>query len=241
MAKGKTGQEPELIRHDGGLCPHFVNTGSDKRRPIRRYADLLVWGRRADVLGSADAQRLERAAAERPADAEAVFARARELRTLLERILLALAGRRSPAGADVNALSDALGAALSAQRLVPAAEGGWLVDWGDRGGDDLDRMLWPVILSAVDMLSPRYYRRIRRCAGDDCELIFADRLPGRARLRCRRCSSRYRSRKHYRTKVKPARKRQEQRSAEYMAELRKRQELSRREASDEQPLNKRVC
>ncbi len=53
-------------------------------------------------------------------------------------------------------MSDARGAALSAQRLVPAAEGGWLIGWGDRGGDDLDRMLWPVILSAVDMLSPQY-------------------------------------------------------------------------------------
>ncbi len=82
MAKRKP-RLPEIVRQDGSLCVHFVNTASGKRPALRAYADLLIWGQRAEVLGSADAQRLERAAAERPADAEAALVRALELRSRL--------------------------------------------------------------------------------------------------------------------------------------------------------------
>ncbi len=202
MAKRKSNPQPELVRHDGGLCAHFVNSASHKRPGISSYADLLAWGRRAGELGPADVQRLGRGAGERPAAAEAVLEQAHELRDRLERILGALAEQRAPAAADVDALSDALGATLAARCLVPAARGGWVSVWGDRGGDDLDRMLWPVVLSAVETLSPRYYRKVRRCAGEDCDLLLVDRLPGRPRKRCRRCGDRRRSHRHYHTKVK---------------------------------------
>ena len=203
MAKRKQSQLPELVRHDGDLCATFVNTASGKRQPIRSYADLLVWGQRNGALTPSDAQRLGRAATEHPSDAERVFARARELRDLLERVLLALAARRAPAVDDLEALSDALGAALSNRRLAPADGGGWRVDWGERGGDDLDRMLWPVVTSAVDVLTSRFRHKVYLCANDDCRLILVDRDPGRPRTRCRRCARRHRSSKHYRTKVKP--------------------------------------
>ncbi len=203
MAKSKRAQLPELVRHDGDLCATFVNTSSGKRPPVRSYADLLTWGQRNGALSASDSQRLGRAAGERPDDAAAVFARARELRDLLERILLALAARKAPAGADLEALSDAMGVAFSNRHLVPADGGGWRVDWGDRGGDDLDRMLWPVVSSAVDVLTTKYRHKVYLCASEDCKLILVDRAPGRPRTRCRRCANLHRSLKHYRTKVKP--------------------------------------
>ncbi len=203
MAKRKTDQQPELVRLDGGLCANFVNTGSGKRHSIGSYADLLDWGRRAGALSSSDAQRLERMAGERPADAAAALGKARELRNCLERILLVLARHQKPAAADLHTLSEARGEALAAQCLAPAGAGGWLPSWGDRGGDDLDRMLWPVVLSAVETLSPKYYRKVRQCAAEDCDLILVDRSPGRTRRMCRRCGARSRSRKYYHNTVKP--------------------------------------
>ncbi len=233
MAKRKTSQQPELVRHDGGLCPHFVNTANARRRSIRSYADLLDWGQRAGALTSSDAQRLARAAEEAPAEAEAVLGRAQELRQLLERILLALLQHQGPAAADLEALSAARGEVLAAQRLGPAAAaGGWLPYWGDRGGDDLDRMLWPVVLSAVDTLSPKWYRKVRRCASEACDLFLVDRSPGRARTMCRRCGARSRSRKHYHRKVKPYRRelrsgrRMEPEERELLAELEEREMLA---------------
>ena len=182
------------------------------------------------MLGSADAQRLERAATERPADARAALARARELRACLLRILLALAGRRNPAVADLDAVAGALGAARSAHRFVPAADGGFLLGWGDRGGGDFDRMLWPVLTSAVEVVSPDCYRRVGQCAGEDCTLFFVDRSPGSPRKWCRRCGARARARKHYHRVVKP---RRQEIKAETRAMFRER-ERARRAQRDEE-------
>ncbi len=228
MAKRKT-RLPELVRQDGGLCTHFVNTGSGKRPALRSYADLLIWGQRAEVLGGAGAQRLERAAGERPADAETVLARALELRARLERILLALAGRRNPAVADLDAVAGALGAAASAHRFVPAAGGGFLLGWGDGGGDDLDRVLWPVLTSAAEVLAPESYHRVGQCAGEDCPLFFVDRSPGSPRKWCRRCGARARSRRHYQRVVKA--KRQQRKAAREA----RRRERGRQAKSDDEP------
>ncbi len=217
MAKRKLRQYPEIVRQDGSLCTHFVNTASGKRPGIGTYGDLLDWGQRAGVLGAADAQRLERTAAERPGDAAAALGRVLQVRACLERILLALTGRRRPAGADLDAIAAALGAARSAHRFVPADAGGYLLGWGDRGGDDLERVLWPVLTSAAEVLSPEEFYRVGQCAGEDCTLFFVDRSPGSPRKWCRRCGGRVRSRKHYRTKIKPARKSREERWATALA------------------------
>ena len=75
MAKRKGRQpsnEPALVRQDGALFVNFVNTASARRKSVKAYADLIAWGLGSGVVGTADAQRLERAAGERPADAEAV-------------------------------------------------------------------------------------------------------------------------------------------------------------------------
>ncbi len=223
MAKRKP-RLPEIVRQDGGLCTHFVNTASGKRPGLRSYGDLLIWGQRAEVLGGADAQRLERAASERPADAAAAFARALELRGYLERILRALVGRRNPEVADLDAIASALGAARSAHRFVPAAEGGWRLGWGDRGGDDFDRMLWPVLTSAAEALSPESYHRVGQCAGEDCTLLFVDRASGSPRKWCPRCGVRARSRKHYKKVVKPKRQERKAWVEAYLRERRARRD-----------------
>ncbi len=219
MAKRKI-DLPEIVRQDGSLCTHFVNTASAARPGIATYGDLLVWGQRAELLDAAGAQRLERTASARPAAAEAALGQVLELRTILARILLALARRRQPAVADLDAVATALGAARSAHRFVPAAKGGYLLGWGDRGGDDLERVLWPVLTSAVEVLSPEEFYRVGQCAGEDCTLFFVDRSPGSPRKWCRLCGGRVRSRKYYRTFIKP---RREMWRAQRKAEQRRRE------------------
>jgi len=207
-------REPELVRRDGGLCVAFVNTASAKRTPVTSYADLLVWGQRHEILGAADAERLARAAGERPADAEAVLRQAQELRAAAERILLALVAHRRPETADLGALNAVVGRALVYRRLVPDAEG-YRWDWGgDGGGDDLDRVLWPVVLSVTEVLTGKYRRQVRRCAGEGCDLLFVDRTPGSPRKWCdvKKCGQSVRARTYYHATVKPMRERSRQRA-----------------------------
>lgn len=210
MAKAKTRRSfpgPKLVRQDGALCATFVNTASGKRKAFETYDDLLLWGCRNGALGSVDGARLAKAAKDRPEAAEAAVTRARELRECLKRILLTLAENRDPEAADLEELNAALAAALSFRRLVPHPDG---FRWGwDFAAADFDRMLWPVIMSAADVLTSKYRRNVRQCAGEDCELVFVDRTPGSPRKWCdnKACGHRLRSSRYYHGTVKPRRER----------------------------------
>ncbi len=200
-------REPELVRRDGALCAAFVNTASDKRKPLETYADLVAWGLRAEAFGAADAERLERVADKRSADAEAVVRWAQELRDGLERILLALVDGQTLPADDLDTLNAGIKAVMSDRCLVPGA-GGYQWGWDDDDGD-LGRMLRPVLLSAAEVLTSKYRRRVRQCAGEGCDLLFVDRTPGSPRKWCsmQSCGHRVNSLKHYRTQVKPRRER----------------------------------
>ena len=215
MAKRRRPRRQPVKRQlvsDGALCVTFVNTASEKRQPLATYEDLLAWGVETGVLAGGDASRLERSAGERPASAADVVRRAQTLRGRLERIFLAVAAGDKPAAADFEAFNGDLGAALSARRILPTTAGHrWA--WGDRGGEDLDRMLWPILLSAADLLTSRHGRKLRRCPGKDCGLLFVDRSPGKPRKWCSlTCGNRSTSLKHYRAKIRPRRERQKKES-----------------------------
>ncbi len=209
MARRKRRQSVKAqLRSDGALCVTFVNTGSEKRQALETYADLLAWGVEAGALGAAEVPRLERRAAERPGIAAGVVRRARTLRRRLERILLALAEGARPAGDDLEALNAELSAAMPARKLV-AVTSGYRWAWGEGAGDDDGRMLWPVLLSAADLLASADHRRVRRCPHDDCGLLFVARGSGRPRKWCgRACRDRASSRAHYHAKIKPRRRKQ---------------------------------
>ncbi len=229
MAKrrNRSSQQPERVR-DGALCATFVNTAKGERKPLETYADLLEWGQVNDVLSATDVQRLALAASKRPDDTEKVARKALDLRECLERVFDALVTRQSADACDLELLNGSLGTALSARRLVPAASGYQLV-WDDLDGDDLDRMLWPVLVSASDLLSSDDHRRFRQCAGTDCGIFFVDRSPGSPRKWCSTpCGHRVRSRRHYHAKVKPYWQRIARNTKARMA--REREERRRREA-----------
>lgn len=196
-------RQPKLVSLDGGLCVTFVNTASEKRRRLETYAELLEWGQVNGVLAADDVERLSRQAGERPTNAEAVVAEAEKVRSSIERILLALAERRQPAAADLEELNAAL-AALPHQCLTRDADD-YRWSWSDRGGDDLDRVLWPVVFSAADVLTSKSRFKVRQCDGEDCDLLFVDHTPGSPRRWCsqKSCGSRASSRRHYQRRLRP--------------------------------------
>ncbi len=232
--KRKTSDLPAVVRHDGGLCVTFVNSASRWRKSIVTYADLVAWGLRLDVLTGADGERLERAAAQRPAEAEAVARRAADLRKLAESVLRALEARRTPAAGDIETLNGLLSAVMANRRMVPAASG-YRWDFGDRGGDDLDRVLWFVLLSLSDLLTTKYHRKVGRCAGEDCDLMLVDRSPGSPRKWCSRCGKPARARKYYQTTIKPMRQamRQEIRASRTRKAEENRRRLREKKAAEE--------
>ncbi len=118
----------------------------------------------------------------------------------MERILLALVDGRTPPNGDVDVLNRAIKSVMSDRCFVPAGDG---YAWGWDDGNDLGRMLRPVLFSVANVLTSKL-RKVRRCAGEDCDLLFVDRTAGSPRG-MEACGRRVKARKHYLTKVKPER------------------------------------
>lgn len=167
----------KVLRSDGALCMTFVNTERAERRSVASYEDLLAWGVEVGALALADSERLAAAAAEHPGQAGSVARRAKTLRDRLERILLALANRERPAASDFDPFNDELNRALSARRLA-AVDGGYRWVWGETGGEDFDRMLWPVLLLAGELLASPEREQVRQCPDEECGLWFVARSGG---------------------------------------------------------------
>ena len=186
----------------GRLCLDFVNTLSGTRaEPKERltaYADLVAWARQAGVLSEREAQRLSQLAKRRPDDAGGVRADAVRLREAMFRIFCGAAECRAQRPADMNILNTMLGRALGQVRLE-ATPGGCVRAWAG-GAEALDRMLWPVLRSAMDLLTSDEEReRIHKCESPTCDWLFLDTSRNHSRRWCdmKTCGNRAKAHRYY--------------------------------------------
>jgi predicted RNA-binding Zn ribbon-like protein len=94
---------------------------------------------------------LRHEAVARQAEAEAVHRRAIALRETLYRVFLSIVEGRPAEAQDLEQLNAVLAPALSRLRIVPLQEG-FTWEWHVQDGD-LDRMLWPILRSAAELLT----------------------------------------------------------------------------------------
>jgi len=191
----------------GGLpCLDFVNTVgarvsggrarvhdySDQilREKFQTYEDLLSWSESADVLSAKQALQLRRIAVAAPRKAAATLGRARNLREALYRICKCVVEGWKPGAADMDVLRRELSVAQSHQTLTETPAGfGW--EWDDAKGH-LDRMLWPIVRCAADLMTSTDLANLRQCGGDECGWVFLDTSRNHGRQWCdmRDCGNR---------------------------------------------------
>ncbi|MCP3963732.1 MAG: hypothetical protein GY719_38340 [bacterium] len=197
----------------GDLSVAFVNTTSarenNRQQGVGDYGELLAWARAVGVLSALEAERLSVRASERPELAEEVWARAAKLRSALFRLFLAvMAGRELPRD-DLEAITDAFHDAMTARRMVSGDEG---VSWIWAGDENvLDRMFWPVLSAATELLvSLRGRPHVRQCAAEGCTLFFIDRGRRQQKRWCemKTCGRRVKSLRFYYRKGRAVRMRQ---------------------------------
>jgi predicted RNA-binding Zn ribbon-like protein len=190
----------ELSVIGGRLCLDFVNTVDthdtlvdDK---LTSYADLVWWAVRVALLDDAAAAPLFAAAEAEPARAAEVFADAWALREALYRLFAAARAETAVGAADVAVLNDALARTLGHQRIA-AGEDGFAWAWEE--SDGLDRLLWPVVRDAADLLVSGELRRVGKCCGDSCDWLYLDTSRNRSRRWCdmQVCGNRAKARRHY--------------------------------------------
>jgi predicted RNA-binding Zn ribbon-like protein len=172
----------ELPIIGGALCLDLVNTtgfraGGTPRERLLTQADLSVWSHRVGLAG------------------RATVARTRELRELLYAIFRPVAEGAEPPPDAVARLSDWWRAERSRRALV-SRDGRFELQL-ELGDNDRDAMLWPIVASAVDLLTSDRLAKLKRCG--ECDWLFLDETKNGTRTWCKKdCGDRARARRHYR-------------------------------------------
>jgi predicted RNA-binding Zn ribbon-like protein len=187
----------------GRLCLDFANTADwhASATPVellRTYADLVDWSVHAGTLTPEDAQQVRELANEHPAAAQDALMRARELRETLFRLFATVAHGTGVSPADLALLNGTLATALTHRRITnQGADFAWR--WHGLGGA-LDGMLWPVALSAAELLAAPDCARVGICADEHCGWLFLDTSKSGRRRWCSMegCGNRAKARRHYR-------------------------------------------
>jgi len=153
-----------------------------RRRPLDRrccpsrqaasYHDLLDWSLLAGVIEPRKAPSLARLAVDDPGAAAVIFNRAAALRESLYRIFQCSLKNSRPPDADTAALRHELTIARAHQSLI--LEGNRYTWAFCQTAASLDRVLWPIPLSAADLLTSAQPPKLNQCPGDDCGWLFLD-------------------------------------------------------------------
>lgn len=180
-------QEPQFDLSAGILALDFANTVHDRtdehpRDDIESYDDLLAFARETRIIRTEDADHLREIANRRPFEANAVLANATSLRETIFRIMAAITQNRQPDEADLNGLNAALSTALQHGCVVPA-NGGFRWGWQETK-DTLDRVIWPIAYSALELLTEGDLDRLRMCSAEDCSWLFIDTSRNKSRKWC---------------------------------------------------------
>ncbi len=183
----------------GEACLNFADTlygheGAPLHEYLFDYRDLVLWSRHAGILPDKDARGLLRESMRCPADAEVIFRRAIFIRETIYRIFAGIARVHPPKAGDLSALHSAWLDAMAHSRLLESADGfrrGW------EGGFALDRMLWPIVDSAVELLTSEEAQSVKQCGG--CDWLFVDRSRNHLRRWCSmdKCGNRAKMRRRH--------------------------------------------
>ncbi len=116
------------------------------------------------TISAAEGERLLKAAAADPGQAQQVAQRAITLREALYRILAQAIEGRPPAGDDLGSLHGELSEAMARIRITWSSQG-FTWEW-EETWPGLGRVLWPVARSAADLLVAGPLERVRECPGE---------------------------------------------------------------------------
>jgi predicted RNA-binding Zn ribbon-like protein len=181
-------ETPEHIRAmrlvGGNPALDFVNTRSGP--PIAEpdadslceYADLVAWARYAGLLTDAESIGLARLARNHAREARKTFDRAINARATIDAVFRTVSRGERPSAPLLDQLASLEADALEHGRLVEGSSGfAWR--WQ---ADDLGRPLWPVVHTAVELLTAGRLDRLKGCGG--CRFLFLDDTRNGSRRWC---------------------------------------------------------
>ncbi len=194
----KLDHENEFIA--GAPALDLANTIGGTRQRVThdhliRYADLVVFAQQGGYISEALAAKLLSLAKQHPDAAADVLRRAVRLREAIWNELAPTGAGRHQHGDDLSVISDEAARAATHMRLGRTGDT-FAFGWGDELA--LDRVLWPIARSAVDLLTTEMNRAaVRECESETCSWLFLDRTRNHSRRWCdmRDCGNRAKARR----------------------------------------------
>lgn len=188
------------LRVGGSLCLDFTNTAAYRNTErlyeyFENYAHLIAWCWRENLVSHEGVAHFQQIATARPAAGKAALESALHLREALFRIFSAYIEGEIPSAEDTRTFQTALGNALAHRQLaLDSGKPTW--NW-NTNPDDMTSMLYPVALSAGELLASDQLSRVKRCPG--CGWLFLDTSRNGMRRWCRMedCGSEAKSQRQY--------------------------------------------
>jgi predicted RNA-binding Zn ribbon-like protein len=186
MAPGTTIGEQDLF--GGRLALDFANTveprtGSGQRDYLPDYRALAAWSAHSGAVTADEAAGLDLAASADAQQGSTVWQRAIALREALYRLVLAVTEGSPPQSQDLEVLTRAFS---RAQRHAMLTVVGGKIRWSWDSPMDLERPLWEIASSAVEVLTSGDASRLGVCrhGADGCGWVFLDATKNRSRRWC---------------------------------------------------------
>jgi predicted RNA-binding Zn ribbon-like protein len=185
----------------GRLCLDFCNTAEfrDSERYVElltSYPALIAWSKHAGTISAGEAEHLLKVVSgERAA---AALDDALALRLALYRLFRGCAHGEPADLSALDMLNTRLSGVMALRHLQPL-DSGFYWEWGG-SMDDPQRPLWPVLLSASELMTSDDLRRVRQCP--NCGWLFVDTSRNHTRRWCSMdfCGSEVKSRRQYQRK-----------------------------------------
>lgn len=185
----------------GRLCLDFTNTVADRpsEKPqelLTCYSDIVAWGQQAHIIRDEEARQLFKEATQQVREADAIHRQALVVREAIYRIFLAITRGASPQEADLLLINEALSKTMPHIRIASEGNGftwGWTTEEGV-----MERVIWPVVRGAADLLTSDELHAVRVCAAEDCGWLFLDTSKNHSRHWCnmKSCGNRAKVRRH---------------------------------------------
>jgi len=195
--------DTEYCTKTGWLCLDFANTvdwhaSCSPVESLNNYADLIEWSVNTGIISGDAKDVLLRKSEEKPAAAQAVLEKAREIRENIYQILSDAVHGHPIKTTDLKVFNKALASMLSHSRLAPY-ERGLMLDCGPCP-DKLDSVIWPVVKSALNLMTSEAINRVGQCCDEKgCGWLFWDSSRNRSRRWCDMsdCGNRAKVRRFY--------------------------------------------
>ena len=183
----------------GHLALDFANTISWRGHPLDREdhledsADLVSFAIQDKIIPSTQASRLGsfwRGAA--------VFAKLYRCGKRFTACLPPSLKARRASRRRCRCVNDCAVEALRHRRLM-RNNGSYRWEWRTDAANMLDRILWPIVMAAADLLTSSDVKLVRWCEAPECQWLFLDNSRNRSRRWCdmKVCGNRAKARRHY--------------------------------------------